>query len=200
MMKSIRVILINSGLLTILLGLFLLSFKTGEEWPGKKNLEKVDKEVGHIWDNDSLTITEIKDLKTQFFDSYKKVYNIQHKDKKIGFAYLGRVNTCRPGGCSSPYGNSSGTRSFEFFEYYMILDSNYAVKHVEILNYNATHGYEIASKNWLKQFLGYQGNQQMDYGTDIQAISGATISANSITKDIRKVVDQLKNINFTQNR
>jgi len=46
--------------------------------------------------------------------------------------------------------------------------------------------YEICSKNWLKQFIGYQGNP-LRYKADIDGISGATISANSITSDIQDV-------------
>ena len=74
------------------------------------------------------------------------------------------------------------------------LDKNIEIKRVEILTYNATYGHQITSKNWLKQFLGFNGKQTLKYGKDIQAISGATISAKSITEDIKETVNQLETL------
>jgi hypothetical protein len=41
------------------------------------------------------------------------------------------------------------------------------------------------NKGWLRQFIGITGCE-LDYGKDIDAISGATISASSLTIEIRK--------------
>lgn len=179
---------------TVLFGLFLLSFSAGEDWPGKRNKQKMEKEASKIWKETSYSVHELKDLNKKFTESYKTIYKIQENNKTLGYAYIGRVNTCRPGGCSAPAKNNFTGGNYEFFDYLLILDKSLAVKQVEILNYNATHGYEISSKRWLKQFLGYEGNKTIKYGKDIQAISGATISANSITDDIENTVNKLKTL------
>ena len=98
------------------------------------------------------------------------------------YIYVGRVNSCRAGGCSIsndiPLEGSS-----EYFDYYILFDSEKVVREVKVFNYQATHGYEITSRGWLKQFRGHK-DQQLQVGKDIDAISGATISVYAITRDI----------------
>lgn len=73
------------------------------------------------------------------------------------------------------------------FDYLVILNSDQVVINTRILRYRSEHGGEIASKKWLRQFNDYSSGI-LKYGTDISAISGATLSAKSITADIPKVV------------
>ena len=54
------------------------------------------------------------------------------------------------------------------------------------------HGGEISSKKWLEQFVGYKGGA-LKYGDDIQAISGATYSASSITHRMNEIVEAIQN-------
>jgi len=46
--------------------------------------------------------------------------------------------------------------------YYIFFDSAKTVKQVEVFNYQATHGYEITAKGWLKQFAGFSGNDTLE--------------------------------------
>jgi Na+-translocating ferredoxin:NAD+ oxidoreductase RnfG subunit len=78
------------------------------------------------------------------------------------------------------------------FDYLVIANSEQVVTNVRIIRYRSEHGGEIASKKWLRQFIGYS-NGSLKYKTDISAISGATVSATSITGDIPKVVSILQN-------
>ena len=55
------------------------------------------------------------------------------------------------------------------------------IQQVRVLEYTANHGYEIASKSWLKQFVK---NEKFEVGKNVDGISGATISVNSITKNV----------------
>jgi Na+-translocating ferredoxin:NAD+ oxidoreductase RnfG subunit len=73
----------------------------------------------------------------------------------------------------------------------VITDNNATIKQVKIIRYRSEHGGEIASKKWLSQFEDYS-NGNLQYGSDISAISGATISAKSITQDIPDVIRLLK--------
>lgn len=76
---------------------------------------------------------------------------------------------------------------YDYFDYVMILNANYVVQKVDVIKYRSEHGGEIASIKWLAQFENYSSGR-LTYGTDISAISGATISAGSITEDIPFVI------------
>lgn len=102
----------------------------------------------------------------------------------VGFAYVGRVNTCRSGGCSGDQ-NSSQLAS-EFFDYFILFDRSGKVLQVRVFNYQATHGHGITSRGWLRQFNGYNGSKKLEPGKNIDAISGATISVRSITFDVEE--------------
>jgi len=109
------------------------------------------------------------------------------------YAYVGRVNSCRQGGCSNPSINQSFENS-EYFDYLIVFDEKPSVKLVKVYNYQATHGQEISVKGWLKQFTGFDGNTQLSVGKSIDAISGATISVYAITNDIQEKTRLLKRI------
>ena len=79
----------------------------------------------------------------------------------------------------------------EYFDYMVIFNPDHSIRQVEILEYRSEHGYEIANKQWLRQFEGLTGCG-LTYGNDIDAISGATYSASSITQDIGILCQLLK--------
>lgn len=111
----------------------------------------------------------------------------------IEYVFVGRVNSCRTGGCS----NSKTQANFEseYFEYCILFDSEKTVKQVEVFNYQATHGYEITAKGWLKQFIGFSGKDSLEVNKNIDGISGATISVFAITNDVEEKTKMLKSIN-----
>ncbi len=109
------------------------------------------------------------------------------------YVYVGRVNGCREGGCSSP-AETMNIDTPEFFDYLIVFDSRLAVQQVKVYNYQATHGQEITNKGWLKQFLGYDGKRSLTVGKSIDAISGATVSVYSITDDIQEKTRLLSQI------
>ena len=97
--------------------------------------------------------------------------------------YVGRVNSCRAGGCGISldeelYGNS------EYFDYFILFNAGPRVREVQVYNYQATHGQEVSARGWLRQFEGYDGSGYLGVGKDIDAISGATISVYAITQDV----------------
>ena len=82
---------------------------------------------------------------------------------------------------------------YDLFDYLLIVSGDFIVEKVEVVKYRSEHGGEIASKKWLTQFENYSEGT-LKYGTDISAISGATLSAKSITADIPKVLAELKKL------
>ena len=113
-----------------------------------------------------------------------EILEITVNNVTTGYVYVGRVNSCRAGGCSVL--SNDDTVEFEYFDYFLIADSSANVVNVKVFNYQATHGHQIMSRGWLRQFVGYGGDQSLKYGKDIQAISGATVSAKTLIDDIEE--------------
>jgi Na+-translocating ferredoxin:NAD+ oxidoreductase RnfG subunit len=109
------------------------------------------------------------------------------------YVYVGRVNTCRAGGCSIRQDTAPDKES-EFFDYFILFDSKASIQLVRVYNYQATHGHEVTSKNWLKQFKGYNGTKDLVVNKNVDAISGATISVHAIAIDIHHKTGFLKEI------
>ena len=116
------------------------------------------------------------------------------------FVYIGRVNACRAGGCEDPSIADAFGETFEYFDYYILFDSSYTVMDVKVYNYQATHGQEISSKNWLKQFRHYDGSKKLVTGKNIDGISGATISVEAIVYDIEHKTNLLREVVPNQSR
>ncbi len=126
-------------------------------------------------------------------DSISNSYIIEGKYFKIEsekliiykYIYVGRVNSCRIGGCSiSNKTNNDGNS--EYFDYYILFNESKTVSLVKIFNYNATHGQEVTSRSWLRQFVGYDNSEELQINKNIDSISGATISVYAITQDIEE--------------
>lgn len=100
------------------------------------------------------------------------------------YVYLGRVLSCRSGICLNSDSDDSELES-EYFDYFIIFNPEKVVKSVRVYNYQATHGQEVSSPGWLRQFDGYSGKKRLTVGNEIDAISGATISADAITMDLQ---------------
>lgn len=124
--------------------------------------------------------------------SQSEVMKIQSDTSILGYVYISRLNSCRANGCDA--GNPFEEDKFEFFDYFMITDKSGQVIRVKVYNYQATHGHQVMSRGWLKQFIGYTGYQSLGYGQEIEAISGATISAKAITSDIQQAEKIIRSI------
>jgi hypothetical protein len=75
---------------------------------------------------------------------------------------------------------------FDDFDYMVLFDSSNKIKLVRVLIYRENYGGEIGSKRWLKQFIGM--TEPKNY---VDAISGATISVNSMKYSINKLIKSL---------
>jgi hypothetical protein len=115
------------------------------------------------------------------------------ENKTAGYLHIGRVKTCRAGGCSAP-GTDTEQNSSEYFDYVILFDTEANIELVKIFNYQATHGHEITASGWLNQFLGFSGRDSLEVGKDIDTISGATISVYAITSDVQYKTEKLKQL------
>lgn len=108
-------------------------------------------------------------------------FKINNKNKNLGYYYLGQA-----------YGKA------DYFDFIVIFDSDLIVSKVKILVYREDHGGEVGSKRWLKQFIGVTTKKQLKYQQDIAAISGATISAKSMTNEVNKLLKTIQILNIKQ--
>jgi hypothetical protein len=124
-----------------------------------------------------------------------KFFRILNNSENIGvkYVFVGRVNSCRAGGCSNSTVTAANEKT-EYFDYCIFFDSAKTVRQVEVFNYQATHGYEITAKGWLKQFVGFSGNDSLVVNKNIDGISGATISVYAITSDVQQKTRILKKV------
>ena len=74
---------------------------------------------------------------------------------------------------------------YDYFDYLVLFDQDLTILTVKLLTYREDYGYEISSRWWLSQFIGKKYGKQMLYKQDIDALSGATISAESITNSLK---------------
>ena len=81
---------------------------------------------------------------------------------------------------------------FHMFDYYILFDNEAEILKVEILHYRENYGAEICGKRWLKQFAGIDTKNSQAYHNSVDAISGATISVNSLKYDLLKICKELK--------
>jgi hypothetical protein len=76
----------------------------------------------------------------------------------------------------------------EFIPFALALDDQGAVKSVEVLEYRETYGDQVRNAAWRAQFTGKTHAAPLKLGTDIQNISGATLSSRHITDGVKRLL------------
>lgn len=163
-----------------ILALILMSFGL------PKNIQKkVDKEILKTYDIETYNLTEVliasniaKTLPSNF--NTNNLFKIETNNSLLGYAYL-----------------SKAPSKTALFDYLILLDKDLIVLKSKVLIYREEYGGEIGSTRWLKQFIGKKGGDDLKYGDNIVAISGATISVRSMTNAMN---DFLKSISILQNK
>ena len=74
----------------------------------------------------------------------------------------------------------------EMITYAIGINPDGSVKHIEILEYVESYGYEVAEQNWLKQFYGKTVASGFKLGKDVDSISGATLSCKHLTDGVKR--------------
>jgi Na+-translocating ferredoxin:NAD+ oxidoreductase RnfG subunit len=126
-----------------------------------------------------------------------KFLEVMCKEKRISTVYVGRVNSCRAGGCFNQL-KAENEGEFEYFDYFILFDLNNKITAVRVYNYAATHGQEITARGWLNQFTGYDGKVSLRVGKEIDSISGATISVRGLVADVQEKADIVKRLSLIQ--
>ncbi|TVZ55101.1 FMN-binding protein [Lutibacter sp. Hel_I_33_5] len=161
--------------LLVLTSLVFLSFSL----PSKIE-KKVKKEIKKTFIVENFTIETISiedsvNLKLSKKINNHNLYKIVSSDVLIGYAFIDKAPS-----------------KTDEFDYLILLDTNLIIKKSKVLKYREDYGGEIGSRRWLKQFIGKKSNDTLQYGNDIMAISGATISANSMTIAVNSFLQNLR--------
>lgn len=77
------------------------------------------------------------------------------------------------------------------FDYLVLFDKELSIVHSKVLVYREEYGGEIGSKRWLKQFLGKNGSDRVSHESNIDGISGATISVRSMTTSMDNLLQTI---------
>lgn len=150
----------------------------------------LDRYINKIYNSQSYSMVEIENISLNNNDASVGKFYVLIDKQIMGYIYIGRVNTCRSGVCVTSVDN---VQLYEFFDYFIFYDKDGKVLFVKVYNYEATHGQEITSAAWLRQFKGYDGSRLLSPGVNVDAISGATISVSAITEDLIVRTRVLKN-------
>lgn len=173
--------------ISLLLILFIpLNLSAGND-PADRRIEK---RVQKIWDKTDTYIDYIP--VNPGSDPKGKFQSIKSSDEILGYIYKGKVFTCGPNGCEKP---DLMTDSREYFQFFMILDEKGTILYTEITEYAATHGQEVSSPGWLKQFKGKNADSDFGYGQEIDAITGATKSGQNLTTEIKLILNNFNKKN-----
>jgi hypothetical protein len=76
----------------------------------------------------------------------------------------------------------------EFIPFALALDRDGAVKGVEILEYHEAYGDQIRQAAWRTQFIGKRPGAPLKLTSDIQNISGATLSCRHMADGIKRLL------------
>lgn len=142
--------------------------------------KKVNKEIASNFEVENYTLKPLsfkaeilKSLPSNF--SNENFMKIQVEDKLLGYAYF-----------------SKAPSKTDQFDYLVLLNPELVVVCAKVLVYREDYGGEIGSKRWLSQFTGKTVGDKLEYGSDIMAISGATISVKSMTNAVDELLQCLK--------
>lgn len=118
------------------------------------------------------------------------------------------MHTIFPGASFSPAGKAGVFRAssggivvidrvlgkHEYIKYAVGITAGGTVKHIEILEYNESYGYEVREASWRSQFVGKNASSPLQLNVDIKNISGATLSCKHITDGVRRIVGQSQSL------
>ena len=109
-------------------------------------------------------------VKQIFYRDNLYYWNITNEDSTLAYAFLDNVI-----GKSMP------------ITFVVIINPKGKIITSHVVKYREAYGGEVGNKNWLSQFNKLTNSSEYIVGKNIDGISGATISVNSLSKGIQKI-------------
>ncbi|WP_085497148.1 FMN-binding protein [Arenibacter troitsensis] len=145
-----------------------------------KNVQKkMDKEVEKVFDTTNYSLVPITVSKAVSDLLPTKItadnfFRIKQDKTLLGYAFVDQA--------------PSKTAQFD---YLVVFNPNLEIIHSKVLIYREEYGGEIGSKRWLEQFNGKSGKDRVSHETNIDGISGATISVRSMTNSMDNLLQSV---------
>ena len=142
--------------------------------------KKVDKTLSELFPDQEVIKTKLtfnsedKSVVDFDIDSSGELYLLKVDEEERGYAYF-----------------SKAPSKFLLFDYVVFFDNSLQIMRSNVLVYREDYGGEIAARRWLKQFDGKTNGQNMEFEKDIDTVSGATISCQSMTYGVKKLSKQI---------
>lgn len=106
----------------------------------------------------------------------ENLFKISSEGELLGYGYIGNALS-----------------KISTFDYLVLFDKDFIITRSKVLLYHEEYGGEIGSRRWLKQFEGLGiTTEAVVYNENIIPISGATISAQSMTRAINDLLISIK--------
>lgn len=157
---------------------FLFGFQ--EQQLSPRLQEKLDNAIGETYGSERFALEWIEvdpglDQKTPSALGGKHLFKVTSAGQVLGMGYLGEAPSMK-----------------DIFDYVVLFEPDMHIKKTKILIYREDYGRQVGSQRWLKQFIGRKAGESLGYGKDIDGISGATISAKSMTLAVGQVLESMK--------
>lgn len=160
-----------------LLFIFLFSFfaVSGDDMPvskqGRRNLEKSLAQVfpGHRLSKEKLILNRPDIDDTEILNADGKWFALNENNRTIAWLLVDRT-----------WGR------YHEFEYMMVADTTLRIIDVTVVYYPASNGTGVKDRQWLSGFNGFSPTLLPVFQTNIDAVSGATISTGSLSESIGK--------------
>ena len=110
------------------------------------------------------------EAKQSFYRDKLYYWNISKNDTTIAYAFLDNVK-----GKSMP------------ITFLVIINKQGKIINTAVIKYREAYGGQVGQKKWLEQFNNYNNNSNYKIGDEIDGITGATISVNSLSRGIQKI-------------
>jgi len=110
------------------------------------------------------------EARQSFYKDKLYYWNISKNDTTVAYAFLDNVK-----GKTMP------------ITFLVIINKDGNIISTNVIKYREAYGSEVGHKNWLAQFNNYNNNSNYTIGNEIDGITGATISVNSLSRGIQKI-------------
>jgi Na+-translocating ferredoxin:NAD+ oxidoreductase RnfG subunit len=168
----------------------LLAGSIGSNYPWTEKLKlKVDNCIKSTYPEIDYTLVEKKISTSQqentLLDMDNKLFQINNGANIIGYIYVDQAPSMK-----------------NVFDYAVVLSPDLEIVNTKVLIYREQHGRQIGAKRWLQQFFNMNSTNRPVLGKDIDGITGATISATSMTKAVHNLlvdIDYLKSQGYFTN-
>lgn len=115
---------------------------------------------------------------------YYTIYN--EKEELLAYFVFNVTDACSFGGCAVPGQKKSTSVFHDKIYFYVLLNTDYTVRDIKVLEHESSYGMEIGTRYWLKQFFNTTpGNYKLN--ENIDGISGATVSVQAMIDDLNEL-------------